>query len=126
MEKYSELHTDVSQGGKYFQITFVTNDKNKYIAMQDFARKLIDGEEKAIAEHELHIKQDYAREIIADLENSIDGLLKVYIEERAKEYAIDTLLAEYLGGKIDAYSSVKFRLAELKKKYTKEEGDTGK
>lgn len=63
---------------------------------------------------------DVAREIFADLENSIDGLLKVYIEERAKEYAIDTPLAEYLSGKIDACSSVKFRLAELKKKYESE------
>ena len=63
---------------------------------------------------------DVAMEIIADLINSVDELLKVYIEERAKECAIDTPLAEYLSGKIDAYSSVKFRLAELEKKYTEE------
>lgn len=65
---------------------------------------------------------DFAREIITDLENGIDGLLKVYMEERNKECATDTPLAEYISGKIDAYSSVKFRLAEFKKKY-KEAGN---
>lgn len=83
-------------------------------------KQLAEEKAKAIAEHEGHIKAEVAREIIADLENSIDRLLKVYIEERAKEYAIDTPLAEYLSGKIDACSSVKFRLAELEKKYTEE------
>jgi hypothetical protein len=65
-----------------------------------------------------HKASEVAREIITDLENGIDGLLKVYMEERNKECATDTPLAEYISGKIDAYSSVKFRLAELKKKYT--------
>ena len=45
MEKYNEFHTDVSQGGKYFQLTFVTNEKNNFLAMQDLARKFVDGED---------------------------------------------------------------------------------
>lgn len=61
---------------------------------------------------------DVAEEIIKDLESSIDSLLIVFKEERTKEDVIDTPLAEYLSGKIDAYASTKFRLAELKKKYT--------
>lgn len=63
---------------------------------------------------------DVAEEIIHKLENGIDGLVKVYIEERAKEFAIDTPLAEYLSGKVDACLSIKFWLAELKKKYESE------
>lgn len=42
MEKHNEFHTDVLQGGKYFQITFITNDKNNFLAMQDLARKFVD------------------------------------------------------------------------------------
>lgn len=60
---------------------------------------------------------DVAEEIIADLENGIDELLKVYTEVRNREFMTDNP-TEYTSGKVDAYWSVKVRLAELKKKYT--------
>ena len=62
-----------------------------------------------------------AREVIADLENGIVEYIKVYTEIRNREFMADRP-TEYMSGKIDAYWSVKVRLAELKKKYTEGEG----
>ena len=45
MKKHNEFHTDISQNGTQFSLTFITNDKNNFLAMQDLARKFIDGEE---------------------------------------------------------------------------------
>lgn len=45
MEKHNEFHTDVSQNGTQFRLTFITNDKNNFLAMQDLARKFVDGED---------------------------------------------------------------------------------
>ena len=66
-------------------------------------------------------RTDIAREIFEEIEHNIDEALKCYFEGRNKEATIDTPLAEYLSGKIDALASVKVRLAELKKKYTEGE-----
>ena len=65
---------------------------------------------------------EVAREIIADLDNGIYEFLKVYTEIRNREFMTDNP-TEYTSGKIDAYWSVKVRLAELKKKYTESEKD---
>ena len=40
-DTYNEYFTDVSQGGKYFQLTFYTNEKEKFLAMETLARKCI-------------------------------------------------------------------------------------
>lgn len=45
MEKHNEFHTDISQNGTRFRLTFITNDKNNFLAMQDLARKCIDGKD---------------------------------------------------------------------------------
>lgn len=45
MEKHNEFHTDILQNGTQFCITFITNDKNNFLAMQDLARKCIDGKD---------------------------------------------------------------------------------
>lgn len=45
MEKHNEFHTDISQNGTQFRLTFITNDKNNFLAMQDLARKCVDGKE---------------------------------------------------------------------------------
>lgn len=42
MEKHNEFHTDISQNGTRFRLTFITNDKNNFLAMQDLARKFVD------------------------------------------------------------------------------------
>jgi hypothetical protein len=44
-EKHNEFYTDISQNGTRFRLTFITNDKNNFLAMQDLARKCIDGKE---------------------------------------------------------------------------------
>lgn len=43
-DTYNEYFTDVSQGGKYFQLTFYTNEKEKFLAMETLARKCIDAD----------------------------------------------------------------------------------
>lgn len=45
MEKHNEFHTDISQNGTQFRLTFITNDKNNFLVMQDLARKCIDGKD---------------------------------------------------------------------------------
>ena len=107
-----ELNKDKQMFNDLVEIFDEEYDRRNLITPQNTTEKLTaKGYRKA---------SEVAREIITDLENGIDGLLKVYMEERNKECATDTPLAEYISGKIDAYSSVKFRLAELKKKYTEE------
>lgn len=43
-DTYNEYFTDVSQGGTYFQLTFYTNEEEKFLAMETLARKCIDAE----------------------------------------------------------------------------------
>ena len=43
-DTYNEYFTDVSQGGTYFQLTFYTNEKEKFLAMETLARKCIDAD----------------------------------------------------------------------------------
>ena len=76
---------------------------------------------EAIAEHELHIKQDYAREIFEEIEKSVTSKIPPYIRPIFK----DDLDFEdgFRNGKIDALYDVLVIIAELKKKYTKEEGE---
>lgn len=45
MEKHNEFHTDISDNGTRYRLTFITTEKNNFLAMQDLARKFIDGEE---------------------------------------------------------------------------------
>ena len=42
MSKYAEFHTDVSQGGTMFQLTFYTNVREQFLEMQELARKFVD------------------------------------------------------------------------------------
>lgn len=44
MEKYNEFHTDVSQNGNRFQITFITNDRYNFLTVQKLVRKFVDDE----------------------------------------------------------------------------------
>ena len=44
MEKHNEFHTDISDNGTRYRLTFITTEKNNFLAMQDLARKFIDGE----------------------------------------------------------------------------------
>lgn len=45
MKKHNEFHTDISDNGTRYTLTFITTEKNNFLAMQDLARKFIDGEE---------------------------------------------------------------------------------
>ena len=45
MEKHNEFQTDISDNGTRYRLTFVTTEKNNFLAMQDLARKFIDGKE---------------------------------------------------------------------------------
>ena len=64
-------------------------------------KQLAEEKAKAIAEHELHIKQDYAREIFAKLETKAPWFCENQI----------------------AYEHFNEELAELKKKYTEDQGN---
>lgn len=56
MSKHTEFHTDVSQDGKWFQLTFLTNDKTQFLEMQELARKFIDENREENAKDELRRK----------------------------------------------------------------------
>lgn len=40
MEKHNEFHTDISDNGTRYRLTFITTEKNNFLAMQDLARKM--------------------------------------------------------------------------------------
>ena len=44
-EKHNEFHTDISDNGTRYRLTLITTEKNNFLAMQDLARKFIDGEQ---------------------------------------------------------------------------------
>jgi hypothetical protein len=73
MEKHNEFHTDVSQGGKYFQITFITNDKNNFLAMQDLARKFVDGKEVLSLENRILVLEHDKK--VRDIRDKVASLL---------------------------------------------------
>ena len=56
MSKHAEFHTDISYGGKYFQLTFITNDKTQFLEMQELARKFIDQNREENTKDELRRK----------------------------------------------------------------------
>lgn len=67
MEKHNEFHTDISQNGTQFRLTFITNDKNNFLAMQDLARKFVDGKDFLSLENRLLVlEHDKARRDIRD------------------------------------------------------------
>ena len=74
---------------------------------------------EAIAEHELHIKQDYAREIFEEIEREINDALQ-------SNYKVLPIIEESealwnrVNGKIDALRGIDGFLDELKEKYTEE------
>lgn len=45
MKKHNEFHADISDNGTRYRLIFITTEKNNFLAMQDLARKFIDGEE---------------------------------------------------------------------------------
>lgn len=45
MDKHNEFHTDVSDNGTGYRLIFITTEKNNFLAMQDLARKFVDGKE---------------------------------------------------------------------------------
>ena len=72
MEKHNEFHTDISQNGTQFRLTFITNDKNNFLAMQDLARKCIDGEEVLSLENRILVLEHDKR--IRDTRDKITSL----------------------------------------------------
>ena len=53
MEKHNEFHTDISNNGTHYRLTFITTEKNNFLAMQNLARKFIDGEEYSSLENRI-------------------------------------------------------------------------
>lgn len=73
MEKHNEFHTDISQNGTQFRLTFITNDKNNFLAMQDLARKCIDGKEVLSLENRILVLEHDKR--MRDIRDKIELLL---------------------------------------------------
>lgn len=72
MEKHNEFHTDISQNGTQFRLTFITNDKNNFLAMQDLARKCIDGKDVLSLENRILVLEHDKR--IRDMRDKITSL----------------------------------------------------
>lgn len=73
MEKHNEFHTHISQNGTRFSLTFITNDKDNFLAMQDLARKCIDGKEVLSLENRILVLEQDKR--IRDIRDKIERLL---------------------------------------------------
>lgn len=71
-KKHNEFHTDISQNGTQFSLTFITNDKNNFLAMQDLARKFIDGEEYLSLENRILVLEHDKK--LRDTRDKIMGL----------------------------------------------------
>ena len=71
---------------------------------------------EAIAEHELHIKQDYAREIFEEIENTLNQRIKLYYTITVSTFdSIEQVKARASESALRAFRDY---VAELKKKYT--------
>ena len=72
---HSEFHTDVSPSGKYFQLTFITGDKDKFLMMQELARTCVDNNELSCKIAKL--EQELAN---LRLQQAFDELIKKFIK----------------------------------------------
>lgn len=71
-DRHSEFHTDTSQNGTQFRLTFITNDKNQFLAMQNLARKCIDKEDVLSLENRILVLE-HDKEI-RDMRDKITNL----------------------------------------------------
>ena len=62
MEKHNEFHTDISDNGTRYRLTFITTEKNNFLAMQDLARKFIDGKEYLSLENRILVLEHDKRQ----------------------------------------------------------------
>lgn len=70
---HSEFHTDISPSGKYFQLTFITGDKDKFLLMQELARTCVDD---TVSYKIAKLEQELAN---LRLQQAFDELVKKFI-----------------------------------------------
>lgn len=72
MEKHNEFHTDISDNGTRYRLTFITTEKNNFLAMQDLARKFIDDKEYLSLENRILVLEHDKK--LRDTRDKIMGL----------------------------------------------------